>query len=84
MKNPFFSWVLKKVKKNPKCQFCGLMIGEGFKHQELYVCVECWTLLTAIIEDSFPMTMLEVGDKAEKAIQDRPLKPYHYGKKETE
>jgi hypothetical protein len=76
--------VIKIVKKDPKCQFCGCLIGEGFKHQELYVCVECWTLLSAIIEDSFPMTMLEVGDKAEKAIQDRPLKPYHYEEKETE
>jgi hypothetical protein len=30
------------------------------------------------------MTLLDVGDKAEKAIQDRPLKPYHYEEKETE
>jgi hypothetical protein len=30
------------------------------------------------------MTLLEVGDKAEKAIQDRPLKPYHYEEEETE
>jgi hypothetical protein len=75
---------MKIVKQEPKCQFCGCVIGEGFHHHELYVCIECWTLLTAIIEYSFPMTLLEVGDKAEKAIQDRPLKPYHYEEEETE
>jgi hypothetical protein len=72
------------VEKELKCQFCGCLIGEGFKHQELYVCVECWTLLTAIIEDSLPMTMNEVSKKAEKSIKDRPLKPYHYEEQEPE
>ena len=70
------------MEKEPKCQFCGCPIGEGFRHQELYVCVECWTLLTVIIEDSLPMIMHEVSKKAEETIQDRPLKPYHYEEKE--
>ncbi len=68
----------------PKCQFCGCLIGEGFKHQELYVCLECWTLLTAIIEDSLPTTMHEVSKKVEAAMKDKPLHPYHYEENETE
>ncbi len=67
--------------EGPTCQFCSCLVGEGFKHQELYVCVDCWTLLTAILEDSLPMSMYEVGNKAEKAIKDRPLKHYHYEEK---
>ena len=70
--------------EGPICRFCSCLVGEGFKHKELYVCVDCWALLTAIIEDSLPMSMQEVGKKAEKAIKDRPLKPYHYEEKETE
>jgi hypothetical protein len=61
--------VVEITEKVPKCQFCGFLIGEGFKHHELYICVECWTLLTAIIEDSLPMILHEVSKKAEKAIQ---------------
>jgi hypothetical protein len=30
------------------------------------------------------MSMYEIGNKAKKAIKDRPLKPYHYEEKETE
>jgi hypothetical protein len=76
--------VVEITEKVPKCQFCGFLIGEGFKHHELYICVECWTLLTAIIEDSLPMILHEVSKKAEKAIPDRPLKTYHHEEKEKE
>jgi hypothetical protein len=71
------------MEKERKCQFCGCLIGEDFRHQELYVCIECWTLLTAIIEDSLPMTMHQVGEKADNAKQNRLLKPYHYEEKDT-
>ncbi|UCH02803.1 MAG: hypothetical protein JSV20_03175, partial [Candidatus Bathyarchaeota archaeon] len=55
--------------------------GEGFRHQELYVCVDCWTLLMAIIEDSLPMTLHEVSKKVEATSEDKPLLPYHYEEK---
>ena len=35
----------------PTCQFCGCEIGEGFRHGTLYVCVDCWDLIQALIED---------------------------------
>lgn len=51
-------------KEGPVCRFCGCLIGEGFKHGKLYLCIDCWELLGAIIRDALPEAMRQVMDKA--------------------
>lgn len=69
----------------PKCQFCDSLIGEGYKlpKNQLYVCLECWTLIETIIKDALPEAMRQVMDKAEKPARNE-LQPYYYEEKETE
>lgn len=68
--------------KVPRCQFCDILIGEGFKlsNTELYVCLECWSLTEAIIKDALPEAARQVMDKAEDPARNE-LQPYYTEKK---
>jgi hypothetical protein len=69
----------------PRCQFCEVLIGEGYKlpKAELYVCLECWNLIETIIKDALPEAMRQVMNKAEDPARN-DLQPYHYEENETE
>ncbi len=77
------------MEKIPQCRFCGEPVYEGnkFKTQSgkvLYLCIDCWQLLSAVIEEAIPEKLRQFMDAAETAIlkEDR-LKTFCVKEKEA-
>jgi len=64
--------------EGPRCRFCGCLIGEGYKdEQDRHVCIDCWSLVCSIIEDSLPHALYQLGRKAEAQLKGK-LEAYYY------
>jgi hypothetical protein len=60
-----------------RCQLCSTLIGEGFRisKTELYVCLECWSVIEAILKDALSETLRQIMDDAEDPVRNE-LQPY--------
>ena len=74
---------MSENKEYPKCHFCHREMAEGSKykcHEEsepMYVCFDCFDLITTIVGDALPQLLRDVADHAEEPSSEK-LESWRY------